>query len=131
VSSMTVPPLGPPPYARLRDRVARQVDELRARGETELATALEQEMEAWSVEQREWDARLVELLRLHHDINNALVGVSGNAQLLMRDPVAQKPGVRERLEVVVREAQRIQGAAGRLRELKVLIQGGSGESRAA
>ena len=128
---MSLPPLGPPPYARLRDRVARQVDDLRERGQTEIAAALEQEMESWSAEQREWDARLVELLRLHHDINNALVGVSGNAQLLMRDPVAQKPGVRERLEVVVREAQRIQGAAGRLRELKALLQGGSGESRAA
>ena len=124
-------PLGPPPYARLRARVARQVDRLRARGVTEIATALEEELDAWSAEQREWDARLVELLRVHHDINNALVGVSGNAQLLMRDPVAQKPGVRERLEVVVREAQRIQGAAGRLRELKTLLQGGSGESRAA
>ncbi len=126
-----LPPLGPPPYARLRDRVARQVDGLRARGVTEIATALEEEIDAWSAEQREWDARLIELLRVHHDINNALVGVSGNAQLLMRDPVAQKPGVRERLEVVVREAQRIQGAAGRLRELKTLLQGGSGESRAA
>ena len=131
MTSMSLPPLGPPPYARLRDRVARQVDDLRERGQTEIAAALEQEMESWSAEQREWDARLVELLRLHHDINNALVGVSGNAQLLMRDPVAQKPGVRERLEVVVREAQRIQGAAGRLRELKALLQGGSGESRAA
>lgn len=128
---MMLPPLGPPPYARLRDRLTRVVDGLREHGEAELAAALDQEMEAWSAEQREWDARLVELLRLHHDINNALVGVSGNAQLLMRDPVAQKPGVRERLEVVVREAQRIQGAAGRLRELKVLLQGGSGESRAA
>lgn len=127
----TVPPLGPPPYARLRDRVARQVDGLREHGLNEIASALEQEMESWSAEQREWDAQLVELLRLHHDINNALVGVSGNAQLLMRDPVAQRPGVRERLEVVMREAQRIQGAAGRLRELKTLLQGGSGESRAA
>ena len=127
----SVPPLGPPPYARLRDRLARQVDDLREHGETEIATALEQEMESWSVEPRVPFALLVELLRLHHDINNALVGVSGNAQLLMRDPVAQKPGVRERLEVVVREAQRILGAAGRLRELKALLQGGSGESRAA
>ena len=130
---MTLPstPLGPPPYATLRARVAARVHDLR-RERPDLVTALERELDAWSIEQQEWDARLVELLRLHHDINNALVGVSGNAQLLLRDPVIQKPGVRERLEVVVREAQRIQSAAGRLRELKAVLQpGGNGDSRAA
>jgi len=125
-------PLGPPPYAALRARVSARVNDLRDRGPSDLAVAIEHELEAWATEQHAWDERLIDLLRLHHDINNALVGVSGNAQLLMRDPIAQRPGVKERLEVVVREAQRIQGAAGRLRELKaVLQQGGSGESRAA
>jgi len=125
-------PLGPPPYGRLRSRIAARLEALRSAGAPDLARAVERELEAWSEEQREWDTRLIELLRVHHDINNALVGVSGNAQLLMRDPVAERPGVRERLEVVVREAQRIQGAAARLRELKsVLAQGDAGESRAA
>ena len=131
---MTLPntPLGPPPYGRLRSRIAARLEALRSAGAPDLARAVERELEAWSEEQREWDTRLIELLRVHHDINNALVGVSGNAQLLMRDPVAERPGVRERLEVVVREAQRIQGAAARLRELKsVLAQGDAGESRAA
>ncbi len=131
---MSVPstPLGPPPYATLRTRLTARVNGLRDGGPSDVALAVERELDAWASEQQEWDAQLIELLRLHHDINNALVGVSGNAQLLMRDPVAQKPGVKERLEVVVREAQRIQGAAGRLREIKAVLQrGGSGESRAA
>ena len=123
-------PLGPPPYAGLRARLAETVAERRAGG-SELAVAVERVVDDWSAAQSAWDAQLVDLLRLHHDINNALVGVSGNAQLLMRDPAAQMPGIRERLEVVMREAQRIQGAAARLRELKSALEGGSRESRAA
>ena len=132
MSSTTPSPLSPPPYLGLRARLSGRIAALRGRGTADLADGIERELETWSGEQHAWDAQLVELLRLHHDINNALVGVSGNAQLLLRDPITQKPGVRERLEVVLREAQRIQAAAGRLRELKsTLLQGGSGESRAA
>jgi len=124
-------PLEAPPYATLRARLADCARGLRERGQAEAAAHLDRVVEAWWMEQCAWDARLVELLRVHHDINNALVGVSGNVQLLMRDPIAAQAGVRERLDVMLREAGRIQSAAGRLRELKVALQGGIGDARAA
>ena len=123
--------LGVPPYAALRSVLLAQVEELRTQGQAAAALRLEAAVERWWSDQLDWDARTIELLRLHHDINNALVGVSGNAQLLMRDPVAQQPGVRERLEVVVREAGRIQMSVARLRELKTALEGIHREPRAA
>ena len=57
-------------------------------------------------------------LGVHHDINNALVGVRGNAQLLLMGPAGQTPGARDRLEVVLRESDRIREAAHRLNALK-------------
>ena len=125
------PPLGPPPHAAFRARLLEEAGRLHEGGQAEAAASLVRSVEEWWAEQGDWDARLIELLRLHHDINNALVGVSGNAQLLMRDPLALKPGVRERLDVMVREAGRIHAAAGRLRELKAALQGGTGDARAA
>ncbi len=119
-------PLGVPPYRALRARLAGPLGELGARPES-----LERELESWWSEQRAWEERLVELLRLHHDINNALVGVSGNIQLMLRDPAFAREGVRERLDVVMREAGRIQAAAARLRELKGALTEGADDARAA
>jgi hypothetical protein len=62
--------------------------------------------------------RVIEALSVNHDINNALVGVFGNAQLLALGPAGQMPGVKERLEVIQREAKRIKDAALRLSEIK-------------
>jgi len=122
---------GAPPYVALRERLAAALRDARGQGEAALIARAERELEAWWAEQSGWDARLIELLRVHHDINNALVGVSGNVQLMMRDPIARDSGVRERLEVMLRESSRIQTAAVRLRELKTALQGGSRDARAA
>src|SRR5690242_10236849 len=72
--------------------------------------------------------RLLATLSLNHDINNALVGVVGNTQLLGLGPAGSLPGVKERLEVIAREANRIKVAAQKLSELKhtLLIEGGLG-----
>ena len=69
--------------------------------------------------------RLLSSLSVNHDINNALVGVVGNAQLLGLGPAAALPGVKERLEVIARESNRIKQATLRLSELKqaLLIEG--------
>jgi len=74
--------------------------------------------------------RLLTTLSVNHDINNALVGVVGNTQLLGMGPAANVPGVKERLEVIAREANRIKGAASRLSELKhaLLVEGGLGRA---
>jgi nitrogen-specific signal transduction histidine kinase len=71
------------------------------------------------------------MLGVHHEINNALVGVRGNAQLLLMDPNVQSPVVREKLEVLLRESGRIRDAAARLRELKAALHGPGTSSRAA
>jgi signal transduction histidine kinase len=72
--------------------------------------------------------RLLSTLSVNHDINNALVGVVGNTQLLGMGPAATVPGVKERLEVIAREANRIKVAASRLSELKqaLVVEGGLG-----
>jgi signal transduction histidine kinase len=74
--------------------------------------------------------RLLTTLSLNHDINNALVGVVGNTQLLGLGPAAALPGVKERLEVIAREANRIKSAAQKLSELKhtLLVEGGLGRN---
>jgi nitrogen-specific signal transduction histidine kinase len=78
-------------------------------------------IESWWREQLQWDAAVRELLRANHEINNALVGVSGNAQLLMLGPVGQQPKIRERLQTVLRESERIERAAQRLQALKTSL----------
>ena len=72
--------------------------------------------------------RMIEALSINHDINNALVGVFGNAQLLALGPAGQMPGVKERLEVIQREAKRIKDAALRLAEIKhsLIVEGNGG-----
>lgn len=122
---------GPPPWHALLARLTALAAEAEARGESGTAAALRAETEAWWQLQQGWDAQAAEILGAHHDINNALVGVRGNAQLLMMNPAAQQSGVRDRLEVMLRESSRIQEAAGRLRALRASLGGTAPHPRAA
>ena len=94
---------------------------LRARGDAE-ARAWADELESAAFRlSGERDAllrRMFESLSVNHDVNNALVGIFGNAQLLGLGPAAALPGVSDRLAVIVREAERIKQAALRISELK-------------
>lgn len=118
-------PVPPPPWNELRERLLERADEIAA-ADPAGAAVLRALVEAWWEEQQEWNAALLQELRLHHEINNALVGVSGNAQLLLLSPMAQQPALRERLEVVLRESTRIEYAARRLRALKSAFDDGNG-----
>lgn len=120
-----------PPYVALHERLRAVARGLEGAGHASEAEALHATLDAWWREQQAWDADLSRLLGLHHEINNALVGVRGNTQLLMMGPAGQLPGTRERLEVVIRESVRIQEAAGRLRELKLVVGGAGPTSHAA
>ena len=132
---MNVPQSGgrflPPPAHALRTRLLVAADELARAGQEAPARALRATVEAWWAEETAWLANIVEVLRIHHEINNALVGVRGNAQLLLMTPVTEQPGVRERLEVIVRESTRIKDAAARINELKASIVGPGPSARAA
>jgi nitrogen-specific signal transduction histidine kinase len=114
-----------------RVRFEQQVAALEAAGASEAAASLRALVQEWWTEQQSWNARLAEVLGVHHEINNALVGIRGNAQLLLMNPAVQQPGIRDRLEVVLRESGRIQEATGRLRELKTGFGGAAPKSRAA
>jgi signal transduction histidine kinase len=127
----TEPALPAPPYEALRATLLGRADSLEAEGRSGEAGALRGVVEAWWPEQRAWTDRLAQLLSLHHEINNALVGVRGNAQLLLMGPAGKLPDVRDRLEVLIRESRRIQEAAGRIRELKLALDGPERQSRAA
>jgi len=109
------------PHGALRDAVRTAVGELEGAGMSEAALRLREAMVDWSRGERDWTDALTQQLRVHHDINNALVGVRGNAQLLMMGPAATTPGVRDRLEVVLRESDRIREAALRLNALKTAL----------
>jgi nitrogen-specific signal transduction histidine kinase len=104
---------------------------LEARGGGEEVRELRDAIEAWWRAQQSWNEHLSELFGIHHEINNALVGIRGNAQLIQRSAGAKPPGVHERLEVVIRESQRIQEAVGRLRDAKIALGGPDPASRAA
>jgi signal transduction histidine kinase len=121
----------PAPTAPLRDRLIAIADGLASAGQPAAGAELRDVVEAWWTEQRRWEERLGQMLGVHHEINNALVGVRGNAQLLMLSEAVQAPGVRERLEVVIRESGRIRDAAVQLRELKAALHGSGTNSRAA
>ncbi len=112
-----------PPWEALRLRLLELADDLEQRGEAQAARELRGLIGVWWEEQRAWTASLARLLGVHHDINNALVGVRGNAQLMLMGPAGQQPGIKERLEVVLRESGRIKTAASRLHELKAAIAG--------
>lgn len=129
---MTPDPNGiTPPWDALRERLEAEADAAEGRGDHEGAASLRDLAHAWWNDQLAWSNRIAEVLGAHHEINNALVGIRGNAQLLLMNPAVQLPGIRERLEVVLRESGRIQEAAGRLRELKTGYCGPSSASRAA
>ena len=94
---------------------------LRARGDAECvacADELEAEARRLGAERDATLTRVFESLSVNHDVNNALVGIFGNAQLLGLGPAAQLPGVADRLAVITREANRIKQAALRISELK-------------
>jgi signal transduction histidine kinase len=121
----------PPPAPALRLRLLATADELAHAGQEAAARALRATVAAWWAEEEAWLAAVVEVLRLHHEINNALVGVRGNAQLLLMTPATEQAGVRERLEVIVRESTRIKEATARISELKASIVGPGPSARAA
>lgn len=119
-SSITarVPPA--PPWETLRTSLLARADALEAAGLARDAKKLRETVDEWWLQQTEWNSRLSQLLRVHHEINNALVGVSGNVQLLLMGP-GREPGIRERLEVVLRETGRIGEAANQLRQLRAIL----------
>jgi signal transduction histidine kinase len=96
-------------------------------GAAELADRVEQAGHRLSDETDALKRRLLASLSVNHDINNALVGVVGNAQLLGLGPAAALPGVKERLDVIARESNRIKQATLKLSELKqaLLVEGRS------
>jgi nitrogen-specific signal transduction histidine kinase len=106
------------PHAALRATVLDVARRLEAAGQIEAAGELCAALESWWQEQSDWTDGLVRQLGVYHDINNALVGVRGNAQLLLMGPAGAVPGARDRLEVVLRESDRIREAAQRLNALK-------------
>ncbi len=106
------------PHAALRARALEITARLEADGASEAAGELRDAVESWWAGTQAWAGEVARELGVHHDINNALVGVRGNVQLLQMGPAAQTPGVRDRLEVVLRESDRIRQAAARLGALK-------------
>jgi nitrogen-specific signal transduction histidine kinase len=112
-----------PPFDELHARLLEQVGSLEAAGAADAADALRAAVHAWWEAQQAWNLRLADTLSVHHEINNALVGVRGNAQLMMMGPAGQEPGLKERLEVVLRESSRIQIAAARLRPVRARLAG--------
>jgi signal transduction histidine kinase len=128
---MALAPRVPDPAQRLHDRLMGEAAAIEIAGDPAAAASLRAVVEDWWTEHRAWTTRLHEALAVHHEINNALVGVRGNTQLMLMNPAGQVPGVRERLEVVLRESSRIQEATARLRELRTLLDGNEPRSRAA
>ena len=124
-------PLPPSPHDELKRQLLAIADEQQTGGDPARAQQLQVLVASWWDDLARWEARLGQLLGVHHEINNALVGVRGNAQLLLMDPTVQSPVVREKLEVLLRESGRIRDAAARLRELKAAIHGPGTSSRAA
>jgi DNA phosphorothioation-dependent restriction protein DptG len=120
-----------PAYTALHARMVAALEGIEAEGGGEKAQRLRKVIEDWWSAQQVWNEHLSELFGVHHEINNALVGIRGNAQLIQRTAAAAHPGVRERLEVVIRESQRIQEAMGRIRDAKIALHGTDPASHAA
>jgi signal transduction histidine kinase len=115
------PPLPPAPWPALREALLAYAGERAEAGDLPGAARLRALVEGWWNAQCAWTAEAVSTLRLHHEVNNALVGVSGNAQLLMIGPAGRDAAVRARAETILRESRRIEEAVGRLRALRVAI----------
>jgi signal transduction histidine kinase len=120
-----------PAYAALHGRMTAALDRIDAEAGGVEARELRKTIEEWWSAQQIWNEHLSQLFGVHHEINNALVGIRGNAQLIQRSAAAGHPGVQERLEVVIRESQRIQEAMGRIRDAKIALHGPDPTSRAA
>jgi len=120
-----------PPYVPLRDGLLGFAATLRGAGDPTCAERLEAIIRTWWSDQQAWNDAFADRMRLYHEINNALVGVRGNAQLLLLGPLGEEPEVRQRLEVMIRESTRIKEAASRLRELREAWNGPGSGSRAA
>jgi signal transduction histidine kinase len=105
----------------LREQLLAEADARERAGDAVGAARLKALVDEWWREQESWNARVQDVLGVHHEINNALVGVRGNTQLMLMNPAGQAPGMRERLEVVLRESGRIQEATVRLRDLKRVL----------
>lgn len=116
--------LPPSPAEPLRARLLAHADALERAGADAAAHEVREAVDEWFTAHQAWVGELGAALALHHEINNALVGVRGNAQLLLMGPAGQQPAVRERLEVVMRESGRIQAAAVRMQELKAALAAG-------
>ena len=80
-----------PPHAALRDAVHSAAAELEAAGRSDEALRLSAAVAEWWQGERDWTGAVARQLTVHHDINNALVGVRGNAQLIMMGPAAAAP----------------------------------------
>jgi len=112
---------GTPPWEGLRERLLERSEALREAGDPAGAAVLHAIVETWWAEQRRWTEALREALTANHEVNNALVGVSGNVQLLLLSPIGQQPGVRERLLTIQRESERVERAIRSLGEAKALL----------
>ena len=75
-----------------------------------------------AAQEREFKDRVREVLAIHHEVNNALTGVLGNAQLLQMSPAAADPATKKRLDALSREAQRIRDIITILREFRRQLQ---------
>jgi signal transduction histidine kinase len=68
------------------------------------------------------DEKLAEFVnlvrRVRHDANNPITAALGHVQLLLEEPVAQDPEVRESLEVVESELRRLIEILRRLNEVR-------------
>ncbi|MFI5370743.1 MAG: hypothetical protein ACHQ52_04225 [Candidatus Eisenbacteria bacterium] len=115
------PGLPAPPWRAFHVELQQLAAGLAAAGDETGAARLDAATERWWSAQRSWSEAAAEVLRAHHEINNALVGVGGNAQLLLMGPAGQEPRGRGRLEVILREAARIEQVARRLAELRAQL----------
>ena len=98
----------------LRELLAESGDQTAARR----ARAIADRVGDW---ERELRGSVSDALSVHHEVNNALTGVFGNAQLLLMGPAGQDPGVRKRLESLIHEAERIRDVVARLRDLRLQL----------
>lgn len=110
-----------PPWEALREKLLEYSQAMAASGDTAGAAVLHALVESWWHDQGIWDEALRQALMANHEINNALVGVSGNVQLLLMSQAGRQSEVRERLEVVLREAARVERAARDLGETKARL----------
>ena len=65
--------------------------------------------------------------RVRHDANNPLTAALGHVQLLLDEPVADDPDVKDSLETVERELRRLTEILRQLNDIKVTPQGGAGQ----